>query len=141
MAENVDLFVKGWITRNGFHMNSDLQVRAPGYFTLEANLLANQAVHDMLIQSWAPSIGLGEAGIVRLFPATPWSWHDASFDDLRAEGGFRVSAKRVNNATVWFKIIADADGLLRVRDNFGGRPLKWVGAEMPIGRPACSRDG
>ncbi len=133
--KHLDLFVKGWITRNGFHMNSDLQgivhkMRPPGYFTIEANLLANQAVHDMLLQSWAPSIGLGEAGIVRLFPATPWSWHDASFDNLRAEGGFLVSAKRVNNATVWFKITADADGLLRVRDNFGGRPLKWVGAEM-----------
>ena len=93
-------------------------------------MLANQAVHDMLIQSWAPSIGKGEAGIVRLFPSTPWSWHDASFEDLRAEGGFRVSAKRKNNATVWFKITAEADGLLRLRDNFDGRAPKWVSAAM-----------
>lgn len=130
------LFVKGFISRNGFDMNSDLhgvttgKTRSSDFFTIEANMLANQAVHDMLIQSWAPSIGKGEAGIVRLFPSTPWSWHDASFEDLRAEGGFRVSAKRKNNATVWFKITAEADGLLRLRDNFDGRAPKWVSAAM-----------
>jgi alpha-L-fucosidase 2 len=50
--------------------------------------------------------------------------------DLRAEGGFRVSAQREKNATVWFKITADSDGLLRLRDNFGGRTPHWDGAGM-----------
>ncbi len=137
---HLDLFIKGFTARNGFHMNFDINgalgpKRAKGYFTIEANMMANQAVHDMLLQSWAPSLGNGEAGIVRLFPATPWQWHEASFDDLRAEGGFRVSARREKNATVWFKIIAGADGLLRLRDNFGGRTPQWVGPEMTkVGR-------
>ena len=132
---HLDLFLKGFTTRNGFHMNFDINgalgpAKKSGYFTIEANMMANQAVHDMLIQSWAPSIGQGEAGIIRLFPATPWEWHEASFADLRAEGAFRVSARREKNATVWFKITADADGLLRLRDNFGGRAPRWVGPDM-----------
>ena len=133
---DLDVFVRAYTYRNGFDTNMDmcgtvLPKQKGHYFTIEANILANQAVHDMLIQSWAPSIGKGEAGIVRLFPATPWNWHAASFEDLRAEGGFRVSARRANNATVWFKITADAGGLLRLRDNFGGRWPQWVDAAMP----------
>lgn len=131
----LDIFIKGWITRNGFHMNTDLHGVTPitgqdWLFTIEGNMLANQAVHDMLLQSWAPGIGKGEPGIIRLFPSTPWNWHNASFEDLRAEGGFRISAKWVNNQTVWFKVTAEADGLLRIRDNFGGRMPEWTGPEM-----------
>ena len=126
--KHLDGFIKRYIARNGFFLNSP--EKKPVMFTIEGNMMANQAVHDMLIQSWAPSIGNGEAGIVRLFPTMPWSWHEASFEDLRAEGGFHVSAKRVKNATVWFKITADANGLLRLRDNFGGRIPTWTGSEM-----------
>jgi alpha-L-fucosidase 2 len=150
---HLDVFLKGFTTRNGFHMNFDINnvlgarrvtnaadaacipFSTEGYFTIEANIMANQAIQDMLIQSWAPSIGHGEAGITRLFPAMPWDWHEASFTDLRAEGGFRVSARREKNATIWFKISADSDGLFRLHDNFGGRIPQWIGAEMTkIGR-------
>jgi alpha-L-fucosidase 2 len=142
-AENaymyLDMFLKAFITRNGFHMNTSMNKAVKGghgwLFTIEANILATQAVHDMLIQSWAPSIGKGEAGIIRLFPATAWSWHEASFKDLRAEGGFKVSAKRVNNATVWFQVTATANGLLRIRDNFGGRALHWKNRVMKKSGP------
>lgn len=143
---HLDLYLsQNCTTRNGFHFNTKIKVNVRKsdsgetvasldprgcVHTIEANMMANQAVHDMLLQSWAPTIGQGEAGVVRLFPATPWLWHEASFTDLRAEGGFRVSAKREKNATIWFKIAADADGLLRLRDNFGGRAPKWSGMEM-----------
>ncbi len=78
------------------------------------------AVHEMLLQSWAPDPGNSEPGAIRIFPATPWRWHEASFADLRAEGGHRVSAKRKNNATTWFRIVAGNTGPVRIRDNFGG---------------------
>ena len=48
----------------------------------------------------------GDTEVIRLFPAVAWRWHDLSFIDLRAEGGCRVSAKRENNATTWFRITA-----------------------------------
>jgi len=79
----------------------------------------------MLLQSWSPTRGRRDTGAVRIFPAVPWRWHDASFSDLRAEGGHCVSARRENNATVWFRLVAGKDGLARIRDNFGGRTPKW----------------
>jgi alpha-L-fucosidase 2 len=127
---NLDIFVHAFILRNGFHANGD-QTKS-GFsdftyrpFTLEGNFLAMEAVHEMLLQGWSPTPGRRDTEIVRIFPATPWRWHDVGFENLRAEGGWIVSARRENNATTWFKIWATRDGVLRVRDNFGGREPKW----------------
>jgi alpha-L-fucosidase 2 len=126
----LDVFVKAFILRNGFHANGDQS--GQGFssmtyrpFTLEGNFLAAQAVQEMLLQSWSPTPGQLNSEVIRLFPATPWRWHDASFSSLRAEGGYRVSARRENNATTWFEIEASKDALVRVRDNFDGRVPKW----------------
>ncbi|MFN5021273.1 MAG: glycoside hydrolase family 95-like protein, partial [bacterium] len=40
----------------------------------------------------------------RVFPATPSSWKDASFYQLRTEGAFLVSAKRENGKTTFLHI-------------------------------------
>ncbi|MEN8153092.1 MAG: glycoside hydrolase N-terminal domain-containing protein [Acidobacteriota bacterium] len=119
---NLDIYEKAFISKNGFHVNGD-QLKA-GYskfqyrpFTLEGNFLASQAVHEMLLQSWH--------GIIRIFPATPERWQDAEFEKLRAEGGFKVSAKRKANTAVWIKIEATVDNKLRLLDNFGTDNIKW----------------
>lgn len=129
---NLDLFARAFVLRNGFHANGD-QTKS-GYssftyrpFTLEGNFLAMEAVHEMLLQSWNPRAGDPEPGTIRLFPATPWRWHDAAFANWRAEGGHRVSARRENNATTSFQIVAGQTGTLRIRDNFGGREPQWRG--------------
>lgn len=127
---NLDIYARAFILRNGFHANGD-QTKSgfSGFtyrpFTLEGNFLAMEAVHEMLLQSWSGELGSGEWGAIRIFPATPWRWHDAAFTDLRAEGGQRVSAKRENNATTWLRVIAGRAGVVRIRDNFGGREPKW----------------
>lgn len=127
---DLEVFQKAFILRNGFHANGD-QTRS-GYsdftyrpFTLEGNFLGEQAVQEMLLQSWSPTPGKLDSEIIRIFPSTPWGWHEASFRDLRAEGGYRVSAKRENNATTWFRIVAGKSGVVRIRDNFGGRMPSW----------------
>ena len=127
---NLDIYNRAFILRNGFHVNGD-QTKS-GFsaftyrpFTLEGNFLAMEAVHEMLLQSWSATPGNRGAGAIRIFPATPWRWHDASFDDLRAEGGCCVSAKRRNNATIWFRVVAGKDGVVKIRDNFGGRQPNW----------------
>ena len=79
----------------------------------------------MLLQSWSVRPGSGEPGAIRLFPATPWRWHTASFADLRVEGGHRVSARRERNATTWLRVVAGRTGAVRIRDNFGGRQPRW----------------
>lgn len=127
---NLDIYVHAFILRNGFHANGD-QAKS-GFssftyrpFTLEGNFLAMQAVQEMLLQSWSATLGQRDTEVVRIFPSMPWCWHDASFEDLRAEGGWMVSARRENNATTWFEISATRNGVLRIRDNFGGRKIEW----------------
>jgi alpha-L-fucosidase 2 len=125
-------FLHAFVSRNGFHLNGDQS--KSGFssfdyrpFTLEGNFLAGGAVHEMLLQSWSPrpgSAGWGW-GTIRIFPAMPWRWHDAAFTDLAAEGGRRVSARRENNATTWFRVTVGREGELRIRDNFGGRTPQW----------------
>ena len=122
-------FVDAFITRNGFHMNYSFDSKVKGghgfFFTIEGNMLANQAVHDMLIQSWAPSIGKGEPGIVRIFPAMPDKWQDAQFNDLRAEGGFKLSATRRDGKTTQVRIEATVSGKLRLLNPWPGQKAKW----------------
>ena len=88
------------------------------------------AVQEMLLQSWSPTLGKHDTEIIRLFPATPWRWHNASFADLRAEGGHRVSARRENNVTTWFRITAGRNGLLQLNDNFGNREPCWMQGKL-----------
>lgn len=109
---------------NGFHLNGD-QTRSGlskftyRPFTLEGNFLAMQAVHEMLLQSWG--------GTVRVFPATSERWADASFRDLCAQGGLRVSAERRGGKTVHVSVRRESGaGEVRVRDPFAGRGV-WTG--------------
>jgi alpha-L-fucosidase 2 len=137
----LDTYARAFILRNGFHANGD-QTRSGlsdftyRPFTLEGNFLALDAVHEMLLQSWdgLPEVPIASPaasaqrlipGPLRLFPAAPAHWTDASFDDLRAEGGHRVSARREHGVTTWFRLVAGQDGLVRIRDNFGGRLPRW----------------
>jgi alpha-L-fucosidase 2 len=127
---HLDIFCKAFVLRNGFHANGDqTQSGLSNFtyrpFTLEGNFLAAQAVQEMLLQSWSPTPGQRNSEIIRVFPATPWRWHEASFTDLRAEGGHKVSAHREHNATTWLRVVAGQDGMIRIRDNFGGREPKW----------------
>ncbi len=127
---NLDIYSRAFILRNGFHANGD-QTRSgfSGFtyrpFTLEGNFLAMEAVHEMLLQSWSGRPGSGEWGTIRIFPATPWRWHEATFTDLRAEGGHCVSARREHNATTWLRVTAGRAGVIRILDNFGGREPAW----------------
>jgi alpha-L-fucosidase 2 len=119
-------YERAFILRNGFHVNGDqigtgLSRFRYRPFTLEGNFLAMEAVHDMVLQSWPVNLAEDPTPVIRIFPAMPWRWHQASFRDLRAEGGFVVSAQWENNATTRCEIRATVDGQLRLRDNFDGR--------------------
>ncbi|MES2308452.1 MAG: alpha-L-fucosidase [Verrucomicrobiota bacterium] len=62
-----------------------------GFETFESPIASSRSILDMLIQGWG--------GTIRVFPACPDSWTDVAFHDLRAEGGFLVSAVRKNGKT------------------------------------------
>ena len=118
----VETYRRAFILRNGFHANGDqtksgLSVMTYRPVTLEGNFLALHATQEMLLQSWD--------GTLRVFPAVSDRWRDASFRDLRAEGGYRVSAVRVAGRTQSVSITSSVGGTLRLRDPFPGTRVQW----------------
>ncbi|WP_165747868.1 glycosyl hydrolase family 95 catalytic domain-containing protein [Cellulophaga sp. Z1A5H] len=63
---------------------------------IETPLSAAASIMELQLQSWGDKI--------RVFPATPDEWKKASFQNLRAQGGFLVSAERENSKTKWISI-------------------------------------
>lgn len=98
---------------NGLHENGDwrglgttrLRYGEPTV-TLEAGLAAAAAVMDLLIQS--------DGGRIRLFPAVPPEWKDASFERLRAEGAFVVSAELRGGRLSRARILGEKGGTCRI---------------------------
>lgn len=58
---------------------------------IESPLSFATSLHDMMLQSWG--------GKIRVFPASPKKWEDVAFHDLRTQGAFLVSAKKVKGIT------------------------------------------
>ena len=76
--------------------------------TFESPISSSRAMLDMLIQSWG--------SVIRVFPAMPAAWKDASFFQLRTEGAFLVSAKRENGKTrfIYVKSLAGEPCIVQV---------------------------
>jgi alpha-L-fucosidase 2 len=91
--------------------------------TLETPLTAASATMDLLLQSWG--------GKIRVFPAVPTAWANASFHRLRAQGAFVVSAVRSAGRTDWVAIQSEAGEscVLKVPDWSG--PLAIAGGASP----------
>ncbi len=90
-----------------------------GHYTEQ--FAASMAVSELLVQS------VGD--VVRIFPAWPKD-RDARFRSLRAQGGFKVSARRVDGRTERVRIEATVDQTLRLGDPFPGRKAKWNRADV-----------
>ena len=63
---------------------------------IETPLSAASSIMELQLQSWGDKI--------RVFPAIPDTWKEASFNDLRTQGGFLVSASRQEGKTEWVSI-------------------------------------
>ncbi|MDP4206918.1 MAG: hypothetical protein Q8859_13090, partial [Bacteroidota bacterium] len=90
-AKSLEIFAKAFCSENSFHLNGD-QTKS-GYstftyspFTLEGNFACAAGLQEMLLQSYA--------GFIEIMPAVPTSWKDISFQKLRAEGAFLISARK-----------------------------------------------
>jgi len=114
-AEALRIFARCFCLKNSFHVNGD-QCKA-GYskmtyrpFTLEGNFAFASAVQEMLIQS--------HTGVVTLFPAIPADWKDVSFNTLRTQGAFLVSAKMKNSEVTKVEITSEKGGEISLANPF-----------------------
>ena len=98
---------------NSFHVNGDQTKSGKSKFvyrpfTLEGNFAYASGLQEMLIQS--------HTGVIRVFPAIPSTWKNASFKNLRTEGAFLVSAELVDGKVTGIEIHAEKGGLIRLAD-------------------------
>lgn len=114
-ARVLRIFAECFCLKNSFHVNGD-QCKA-GHsnmtyrpFTLEGNFAFASAVQEMLIQS--------HTGVVKLFPAVPADWKEASFKNLRAYGAFLVSAKMEAGIVTEIEIMSEKGGELVIENPF-----------------------
>ena len=93
---------------------------------IETPLSGAAAISQMLLQSWG--------GKLRVFPAVPTSWADASFHDLRAEGGFLVSAQRTGGQTAWVAVqsLAGESCVVKVPDWGKTAPVTRGGRHVAV---------
>jgi alpha-L-fucosidase 2 len=100
----LEIFAEAFVLKNSFHCNGDQSDK--GYsnlryrpFTLEGNFAFAAAINEMLLQS--------HTDYIQIFPAVPESWADISFDTLRAEGAFLVSAERKGGVVTRVEILSE----------------------------------
>ncbi|PWJ56627.1 glycosyl hydrolase family 65 [Dyadobacter jejuensis] len=107
-AKALSTFAKAFCLPNSFHVNGDqtksgLSKYTYRPFTLEGNFAFAAGLQEMLLQSYA--------GFIEVLPAVPADWQNVSFEKLRAEGAFLVSAKKRDGELSWIKIWAEKDGV------------------------------
>jgi len=114
-AEALRIFALDFCLPNSFHVNGDqsgtgksLMTYRP--FTLEGNFAFASGIQEMLLQS--------HTGIIRIFPAIPKSWKDVSFNKLRTEGAFLVTARMKNGETERVIIFSEKGGDLKLLNPF-----------------------
>lgn len=114
-AEALEIFAKAFCLPNSFHVNGDQSGK--GYsnftyrpFTLEGNFAFAAGLQEMLVQS--------HTGAIVLFPAIPGEWKNLSFDKLRTEGAFLVSATMEEGRVKEVEILSLAGADCKIKNPF-----------------------
>ena len=98
--------------REFLHPNT-FYTEGPGWPVIETPLSGAQCIHDMIIQSWG--------GTIRVFPAAPDAWDHMVFHDMRTEGAFLVSARRLNGITQFVRVKSLAGEPCRIIPGLDGK--------------------
>lgn len=111
-AKDLGIFAKAFCSVNSFHLNGD-QTKS-GYskfqyrpFTLEGNFAFAAGLQEMLLQSYAD--------FIEIMPAIPSAWKTVSFENLRAEGAFLVSARTNDGQMEEVKIVSEKGGVTKLK--------------------------
>ncbi len=108
----LQIFSKAFCSTNSFHLNGDqtksglskFQYRP---FTLEGNFAFAAGLQEMLIQS--------HEDVIEVLPAIPDAWKDVSFDNLRTQGAFFVSAAKKKGVIRKITIKSEVGGTVRIK--------------------------
>ena len=117
-AEALKTFAECFCLSNTFHANGDQTNTGKSAFTyrpftLEGNFAFAAGIQEMLLQS--------HTGIIRVFPAIPKDWKDASFKDLRAMGAFLVSATLSEGKVVNLLLRSEKGGKAKILNPLTGK--------------------
>jgi len=120
-VKQLQIFASNFCSINSFHLNGDQKGgQYSGFqyrpFTLEGNFAFAQGVNELLLQS--------RDGYVQVFPSVPDSWKDVSFNNLRAEGAFLISATKTNGIPQTVKVISEQGGKLNIKLPFKNLVVK-----------------
>jgi hypothetical protein len=127
-ARSLRIFSECFCLPNSFHVNGDQSGTGKSNFTyrpftLEGNFACASGLQEMLLQS--------QGGMIRLFPAIPAAWEDVSFEGLRAEGAFLVSAQRFRGKISEVEFYSEKGGVLRLLNPFPDGNFRIAGASIP----------
>jgi alpha-glucosidase (family GH31 glycosyl hydrolase) len=111
-VKQLRIFASNFCSPNSFHLNGDQkggQYSSFTYrpFTLEGNFAFAEGIQELLLQS--------RDGYLQVLPAIPEEWKDLSFEHLRGEGAFLVSAKRIGGLDRSVTVFSEAGGRLRIK--------------------------
>jgi len=118
-------FANNFCLKNSFHANGDQSGTGKSKFTyrpftLEGNFAFAAGIQEMLIQS--------HTGTVHIFPAIPATWKNASFDRLRAEGAFLVSAEMTDGVIAEVNVVAEKGGSFKMINPFNNKDFRCSAA-------------
>jgi hypothetical protein len=114
----LDEFIDQYVKANTMYLEAGPVIETP--------LSGAASIHELVLQSWT-SDDSGFGTHIRVFPAVPDSWPDVSFDRLRAEGAFEVSAVRRGGKTRFVQIKSLAGSPCRVSTGLA-EPIAASGA-------------
>lgn len=95
---NIKQFLTGTTGKSKFHRNTFYTESNGKNPVIETPLSGATSILELLLQSWGNKISV--------FPAIPKEWGNASFKDLRAEGGYLISAMMKNKRINWIQIVS-----------------------------------
>lgn len=115
-------YLDAFISDNSFHLNGDFKQKGFSShrykpMTLEAGFAAAAAILELLLRS--------DGGVIRVFPGAVY-WPDATFENLRAEGAFLVSAQKQDGHVIGIRIYSEKGGLCRIEDPFAGNTVRDI---------------
>lgn len=128
-AQALRTFADCFCLKNTFHANGDQSGTGKSLFTyrpftLEGNFAFASGIQEMLLQS--------HSNVIHVFPAIPSTWKDVSFKQLRAMGGYLISASMEKGKLTSLEVYSDHGGRTRIVVSKQNIVCDTIDVEVPV---------